>query len=89
MGGEVHAAVTLVVRRVAEKHASARPGTEFVGHGGGGVRVAEATENAQGRVIWVSIVEGKIRRRGANGFGGEAIKNVSGVVESFYLKARW
>ena len=56
MGSEVHASITLVVRRVAEKHASARPGSEFVGHGGGGVRVAEATENAQGRVIWVGVV---------------------------------
>ena len=86
--GEIHAAITLVVRRVAEKNASTRPGSEFVGHGGGGVRVAKATKDTQGRVIRVGVMEGKIWRGSANGFGGEAIKDVSGVMKRFYPKAR-
>ena len=36
----------------------------------------------------MGVVEGEIRRGGANGFGGEAIEDVSGVMESFYPKTR-
>ena len=54
--GEIHAAITLVVRRVAEKNTSTRPGSEFVGHGGSGVGVAKATKDPQGRVIGVGVM---------------------------------
>ena len=88
MGSEVHAAITLVMGRVAEKNTCARPWGEFMRHGGCGIGIAQGTENAKGRVIWVGVMKSEVRGRSTNGFGGKAIKDVSGVVESFYPKAR-
>jgi hypothetical protein len=34
-------------------------------------------------------MKSEIWRGSGDGFGGEAIKDVSGVMKSFYQKARW
>ena len=88
MSSEIYAAITLMVRRIAKKDACTRPWCEFVRHGGGGVGIAKATKNAKRRVVGVGVMKGKIWRGSPNGFGGEAIKDVSGVMKSFYPKAR-
>lgn len=88
ISSEIHASITLVVRRIAKKDACTRPWCEFVGHGGGGVGIAKTTKNAKSRVVGMGVMKGKIWRGSANGFGGEPIKDVSGVMKSFYPKAR-
>jgi hypothetical protein len=59
-----------------------------VGHSGGGVRVGKTTKNTKGPVVRVCVMKSKLGRRGANGFGGKAIKKVNSVMKSFDPKIR-
>jgi hypothetical protein len=88
MSGKIHAAITLTMRRIAKKNASTRPWCEFVRHGRGGVGITKATKNAKRRIVGVCFIKSEVGRRSTNGFGGEAIEDVSDAVKSFYPKTR-
>jgi hypothetical protein len=47
MSSEIHASITLMMRRKTKKNASTRPWREFVGHSGGVVGVAKTTKNTK------------------------------------------
>ena len=57
-------------------------------HGGCGVRIAKATENAKGGIIGVFIVEGVVWGWAGNGFGGKTVEDVSGGMKGFNPKTR-
>jgi hypothetical protein len=71
-----------------QEKTSTRPERKFMSHSGCGVRVAKTTKNAKRGVIGVRVIKSKVWGGCANGFGGEAIKDVSGVMKSFYPKIR-
>jgi hypothetical protein len=54
-----------------------------VRHSGSGVEVAKTTKNTKIQVVGVRVMKSKVWGGHANGFGGEAIKEVSGVMKSF------
>lgn len=60
-GGAVEAPVALVLRRVAEEYAGNRARRKLVGGSGAGVRVAEASEDADATVIGRGAVQ-KLKR---------------------------
>jgi hypothetical protein len=86
LSGKVHVAITLMMRRITKKNTSTRPGRVFVRHSGGNVGVAKTTKNAKRRVVGMHVVKSEVWGGRTNGFGGEAIKNVSGVMKSFNPK---
>jgi hypothetical protein len=88
LSGKVHAAITLMMRRITKKNTSTRSGREFIRHSGGGVGVAKTTKNAKRQVAGVRVMKSKVWGGCTNIFGGEAIKNVSGVMKSFNPKTR-
>jgi hypothetical protein len=59
-----------------------------VRYSGGRVGVAKTTKNAKRRVVGVRVMKSNVWGECSNGFGGEAIKNVSGVMKSFNPKTR-
>jgi hypothetical protein len=60
-----------------------------VRHSGCGVGVAKTTKNMKRQVVRVRVMKSEVWGGRANGFGGEAIKEVSGVMKSFNPKMRW
>jgi hypothetical protein len=54
-----------------------------VRHCGSGVGVAKTIKNTKRQVVRVRVMKSKVWGGCANGFGGEAIKEVSGVMKSF------
>jgi hypothetical protein len=88
LSGKVHVVVTLIMRRITKKNTSTRPGFEFVRHSGCGVGVAKTTKNAKRRVVEVRVMKSEVWGGRTIGFGGKAIKNMSGVMKSFNPKTR-
>jgi hypothetical protein len=60
-----------------------------VRHGRCGVGVAKTTKNTKRQVVGVSVMKSEVWGGRANGFGWEAIKEVSDVMKSFDPKIRW
>jgi hypothetical protein len=58
-------------------------------HSGSGVGVAKTTKNMKSRIVGVLVMKNKVWGGRTNGFGGEAIKNMGGMVKSFNPKMRW
>jgi hypothetical protein len=54
-----------------------------VRHSGCGVGVAKTTKNTKRQVVGVHVMKSEVWGGRANGFGGEEIKEVSGVMKSF------
>jgi hypothetical protein len=59
-----------------------------VRHSGCGVGVAKTTKNMKRQVVGVYVMKSEVWEGHANGFGGEAIKEVSSVMKSFNPKTR-
>jgi hypothetical protein len=59
-----------------------------VRHSGCGVGVTKTTKNTKRRVVGVHVIKSEVWGGCANGFGREAIKDVSGVMKSFDPKMR-
>jgi hypothetical protein len=59
-----------------------------VRHSGCGVGVAKKTKNTKIQVDGMRVMKSEVWGGHANGFGGEAIKEVSGVMKSFNPKTR-
>jgi hypothetical protein len=57
-------------------------------HSGCGVGVTKTTKNTKRQVVGVRVMKSEVWGGCANGFGGEEIKEVSGVMKSFNLKTR-
>jgi hypothetical protein len=88
LSGKVHAAIALMMRRKTKKNTSTRPGREFVRDSGCGVGVAKTTKNTKRQVVRMRVMKSEVWGGRANGFGGKAIKEVSGVMKSFNPKTR-
>jgi hypothetical protein len=80
--GEVKAAITLVMRGVAEERTQGGARSKFVGGGGGEIRIAGTAKRAQIVIGGKSAMEGKVRSAHAKGFGGEAIDDEGGSGKS-------
>jgi hypothetical protein len=61
---------------------------DFVRHSGCGVGVAKTTKNTKRQVVGMRVMKIKVWEGCTNGFGGEAIKEVSSVMKSLDLKTR-
>jgi hypothetical protein len=59
-----------------------------VRHSGCGIGVAKKTKNTKRQVVGVHVMKSGVWGGHANGFGGEAIKEVSGVMKVFDPKTR-
>jgi hypothetical protein len=57
-----------------------------VRYSGCGVGVAKTTKNTKRQVVGVRVMKREVWGGCTNGFGGEAIKEVSGVMKSFVPK---
>jgi hypothetical protein len=77
LSGKVHAAIILMMRWITKKNTSTRLRRKFVRHSGSGVGVAKTTKNTKSWIVGVRVMKCEVRRGRTNGFGGEAIKNVS------------
>jgi hypothetical protein len=60
-----------------------------VRHSGCGVGVAKTTKNTKRQVVRVRVMKSEVWGGHTNGFDGEVIKEVSGVMKSFDPKTRW
>jgi hypothetical protein len=76
--GEVKAAITLVIRGVAEERTQGRAGSKFVRGGGSEIRIAGASKRVQVVIGGKSAMEGKVGSAHAKGFGGETIDDEGG-----------
>jgi hypothetical protein len=59
-----------------------------VRHSGSGIGVAKTTKNMKRQVVGVRVIKSKVWGGRANGFGGEAIKKMGGVMKNFDPKTR-
>jgi hypothetical protein len=89
VGGEIRTSVTFVVCGVSEKNTSGGLRCLFVSSFGGEIRIAGTTEHAQVLIGWGDSMEGKVWVGHADCLGGEAVQQICGSVEPFYLVAIW
>jgi hypothetical protein len=59
-----------------------------VRHSGCGVGVAKTTKNMKRQIVRMRVMKSEVWGGHANGFGGEAINEVSGMMKSFNPKMR-
>jgi hypothetical protein len=87
VGGEIKTLVTFVVSGVSEQNRSGGPRCQFVGGCGGEIRIAGTTEHAQVLIGRGDSMEGEVWAGHADRLAGEAVQQICGGVESFYLVA--
>lgn len=71
--GHVKAAVSFVMRGIAEKHVESRPGRKLVRSSGRQVGITLAAENLEMIIRWSFAEEGKVRRGVSKGFGRQDV----------------
>jgi hypothetical protein len=89
IGGEMKAPVTFMVSGVSEKNTSRGPGCQFVNGFGGEIRIAGTTEHVQVRIGGGDSMMGEVCTGHVDRLGGEAVQQICGGVEPFYLVASW
>jgi hypothetical protein len=87
VGDEIKTPVTFVVSGVSEQNTSGGPRCQFVGGCGEGIRIAGTTEHAQVLIGWGDSMEGEVWVSCVDHLAGEAVQQICGGVESFYLVA--
>jgi hypothetical protein len=87
VGGEIKTPVTFVVSGVSDKNTSGEPGCQFVSRFGGEIRIAGTTEHAQVLIGGDDSMEGEVWAGRVDRLGGEAVQQICGGVEPFYLVA--
>jgi hypothetical protein len=89
VGGEIKTPITFVVSGVSKENTSGGPGCQFISGFGGEIRIAGTTEHAQVIIGGGDSMEGKVWTGRTDRLGGEAIQQICGGVEHFYLVASW
>jgi hypothetical protein len=87
VGGEIKTPIAFVVSEVSEENKSGGPGCQFVSGFDGENRIAGATEQAQLLIGGGDSMEGEVWTGCADRLGGEAVQQICGGVEPFYLVA--
>jgi hypothetical protein len=84
--GKVKASVTLVIRRVSEKDTEGRPGSQLMGSGGGGVRVARTPEDSKVVVPRRGTEKSVVRRESWAGSRRKSVKEIGRGVQTLSPK---
>jgi hypothetical protein len=87
VGGEIKRPVTFVVSRVSEENTSGGPRYHFVGGFGGEIRIAGTIEHVQVLIGGHNSMEGYVWAGRADCLVGEAVQQICGGVEPFFLVA--
>jgi hypothetical protein len=87
VGGEIKASVTFMVSGVSEENTSGRPRCQFVSSFGGEIGIASTTKHVQVLIGGGDSMEGKVWTGRTDCLGGEAVQQICGGVEPFYLVA--
>jgi hypothetical protein len=88
-GGEIKTPVTFVVSGVFEENTSGGPGYQFLSGFSREIRIAGTTEHTQVFIGGGDSVKGEVGTGCADRLGAEAVQQICGGVEPFYLGASW
>jgi hypothetical protein len=87
MRGKVKASVTLMIRGVPEEDTESRPGSQFVGSGGCGVRVTRTPEDLKVIIPRRGTEKSVVRHGSLAGSGRKAVKEIGGGVQTLSPEA--
>jgi hypothetical protein len=87
VGGEIKTPVNFMVSGVSEENTSGGPGCQFVSGFSREIRIAGTTEHTQVLIGGGDSIVGKVWIGRVDRLGGEAVQQICGGMEPFYLVA--